>query len=175
MQPYAPFSGVLLLPDRAVFGKVSEVTLGTGEPVAAIRWHPWTARARFDILDASGVDVAQGGREGMFGRRYAVHGRDGQALLALKFSLWGLPGRGEVTLPSGRVLTVRGKLWNRTYSVVDGGGLEVARIVSTGRTFSFRPDSFAFELRSPVFSLVQAVGLAQCLRAAVEAQRQASA
>ena len=79
MQPYAPFSGVLMLPDRAVFGKVSEVTLGTGEPVASIRWHPWTARARFDILDPSGVEVAQGGRDGVFGRRYSVQGRDGQA------------------------------------------------------------------------------------------------
>lgn len=33
----------------------------------------------------------------------------------------------------------------------------------------------AFELQSPALSIVQAVGLAQCMRAAVEAQRSSAA
>jgi hypothetical protein len=37
-----------------------------------------------------------------------------------------------------------------------------------------RQDSLAFELTAPVLSIVQAIGLAQCMRAAVEASRSAA-
>jgi hypothetical protein len=59
--------------------------------------------------------------------------------------------------------------------VVDQAGVPVAQLVTTSRAFSWRPDSLAFELQAPVLSIVQAIGLAQCMRAAVEAQRSASA
>lgn len=68
MDPYAPFTGVLLLPDRAPFDRVSAVTLGSGVPVAMIRWHGWTGRARFDILDPGQQRIlASGARYGIFG------------------------------------------------------------------------------------------------------------
>ena len=50
MNPFAPFTGVLVLPDRTVFGRMSSVTLDTGDPPATIRWRNWTTRSRCDGL-----------------------------------------------------------------------------------------------------------------------------
>jgi hypothetical protein len=55
--------------------------------------------------------------------------------------------------------------------VLDSSGSSVARLVTTSGAFSMRQDSLAFELTAPVLSIVQAIGLAQCMRAAVEASR----
>lgn len=176
MQPFAPFVGVLMLPDRAVFGSTSPVLLGGGEQVASIRWHNWTARARFEILDAAGsYQLASGSRVGFWGRSYQVLGPRQELLLDLKLSGWGTSGRSTITLPDGRVLSAKGNWSSRRFAVVDQAGGPVAHLVTTSSVFSFRPDSLAFELTSPVLSIVQAVGLAQCMRAAVEAQRSSSA
>ena len=176
MEPFAPFTGVLVLPDRAVFGRTSPVTLGTGEPVATIRWHSWTARARFEILDPAGSSLlASGSRVGFWGRSYQVLGPRQEPVLDLKVSGWGLSGRSTVTLPDGRVLNAKGNWSARKFTVVDATGALVARLVTTGSAFSLRPDSLAFELTAPVLSIVQAVGFAQCMRAAAEAQRNSAA
>jgi hypothetical protein len=176
MEPYAPFTGVLALPDRAVFGKASPVSLGTGEPVAVIRWHPWTVRARFEILDAAGsIVLASGSRIGFWGRSYRVVGPRQEPLLDLKVSGWGLAGRSVVTLPGGRTLTAKGNWSARKFTLADETGALVARLLTTSSAFSLRPDSLAFELTTPVLSIVQAVGLAQCMRAAAEAQRESAA
>jgi hypothetical protein len=174
MQPYQPFTGVLLMPDRKVFGTSSPVTLPNGALVALIRWHSWTMRARFEILDPTGsVELAHGARNGHFGRSYRVLAPRGETLLDLKLSLWG-GRRGTVTLPGGRVLSTKGNWSNRRFSIADQAGRPVARILTTSSAFAMRPDSFAFELQLPVLSIAQAVGLAQCMRAAVEAARQAA-
>src|SRR5690349_9170129 len=176
MEPFAPFTGVLVLPDRAVFGRTSPVTLGTGEPVATIRWHSWTARARFEILDPAGTTMlASGSRVGFWGRSYQVLGPRQEPVLDLKVSGWGLSGRSTVTLPGGRTLSAKGNWSARKFTVVDEAGAAVARLVTTSSSFSFRPDSLAFELSAPVLSIVQAVGLAQCMRAAAEAERSSAA
>lgn len=176
MQPYQPFTGVLLMPDRKVFGTTSPVTFPDGTPVAQIRWHNWSMRARFEVLDARGaVELASGCRtRGAFGRAYRVDAARGESLLELKLSAWG-GRRGTVTLPGGHTLTTRGNWSNRKVSVYDRAGRPVARIVRTSPAFAMRPDSYAFEVGVPVLSIVQAVGLAQCLRAAVESARQVAA
>lgn len=175
MHPHAPFSGVLLLPDRALFEQITPVTLGDGRPVASIRWHNWTTRSRFEILDpAAQFELAHGGREGFLWRRYMVHGPRDEFLLDLKLGFWGVGGRSTVTLPDGRVLATKGSWLGRDFSVTDGAGQPVARIVNTSQIFSFRQESLAFELPVPVLSIVQAIGLAQCMRAAIEAQRASS-
>lgn len=172
MEPYTPFTGVILLPDRAPFGSVSPVSLGDGTPVASIRWHNWSMRARFEILDASGARMlATGGTANLWGRRYELQGPGADTLLELKVSLWGLAGRSTVTLPNGRILTAKGNWTSRKFAVSDQAGLPVARIVTTSNVISWRPDSLAFELTAPVLSVVQAIGLAQCVRAAAESQR----
>jgi len=172
MHPYAPFAGVLLLPGRAPFGSTSAVTLADSQPIAQIRWHPWSVAARFDILDAfGGAELAAGGRKGFWGRSYQVTGPGGGMLLDLKLSGWGPNGRSTVTLPGGQTLATKGKWTGRTFEVLDGSGSPVARLATTSGAFSMRQDSLAFELTAPVLSIVQAIGLAQCMRAAVEASR----
>ncbi|GAA5187539.1 hypothetical protein GCM10023322_36130 [Rugosimonospora acidiphila] len=170
MQPYQPFQGVLLMPGRAPFGTVSPVTLPDGLPVAHIRWHNWSMRARFEILDGAGaVELAHGGRQGM--RRYQVLGPREEPLLHLKLGLFSAARRTTVTLPDGRVLSANGNWSGRRFAITDQSGLPVARIATTSGVFALRADSFAFELVAPVLSIVQAVGLAQCMRAAVESAR----
>lgn len=176
MQPYAPFVGVLLLPDRAPFDTTSPVTLSDGQPVASIHWHRWTAKARFEILDAAGgAELARGARQGFFGRRFVVSDPRDQPILTLELGFWGLASRSVVTLGNGQTLSTKGNWTSRKFAVLDAAGQPVAQILNTSKAFSWRPDSLAFELVAPVLSIVQAIGLAQCLRAAVEAQRSAAA
>ncbi|MET8151225.1 hypothetical protein ACIBSW_21085 [Actinoplanes sp. NPDC049668] len=176
MQPFEPFTGVLVLPDRTVFGSTSPVTLEGGDPVATIRWHKWTARARFELLDAAGSTLlASGSRVGFWGRTYQVLGPRQEPVLDLRISGWGLSGRSVITLPGGRVLHAKGNWTARRFAVADEAGAPVARLVTTGSSFSLRPDSFALELTAPVLSIVQGAGLAQCLRAAAEAERDSAA
>ena len=175
MSPYEPFVGVLLLPGRAPFGSTSLVSLPDGQPVAQIHWHKWSMSARFEILDATGVvELAAGGKSSAWGRSYAVTGPGGAALLDLKLSGWGPGGRSTVTLPGGQTLATKGKWTGRKFEVLDDSGGTVARLVTTSGVFSMRQDSLAFEMTTPVLSVVQAIGLAQCMRAAVEASRAAS-
>ncbi|GIH14032.1 hypothetical protein [Rugosimonospora africana] len=173
MQPYQPFTGVLLMPDRKVFGTTSPVMFPNGQPVAQIRWHNWSMRARFEILDPSGaVELANGGRSGGFGRTYRVTAPRGETLLEFKVGWW---GKGTVILPGGQLLTTKGSWTSRKVSVYDQVERPVARIVTTSRAFAVRQDSYAFEVGAPVLSIAQAVGLAQCLRAAAESARQSAA
>jgi hypothetical protein len=172
MDPYAPFTGVLVLPDRAPFGSTSPVSLDDGQPVGCVRWHVWTMRARFDILDPTETaTLASGSRIGFWGRRYELVGPRSEPLLELKLGVFGPTGRNTVTLPDGRTLTVTGTWTHVNFAVADATGARVAQIVNTSRFLSLRPDSLALEVRVPVLSVVQAIGLAQCIRAAVEAQR----
>ena len=130
--------------------------------MASIQWHTWTSRSRFEILDPAGqLELARGGREGFFGRRYLVHGPRDEFLLELKLGFWGVAGQSAVTLPDGRVLTTKGSWLGRDFSVADGAGQPVARIVNTSRIFSFHQESLALELQAPVLSIVQAIGLAR--------------
>jgi hypothetical protein len=176
MELSGPFTGVLVLPDRAPFGTISPVSLGDGRPVASIRWHNWSMRARFEILDAPGTTtLATGGTANLWGRRYRLLGGRSEVLLELKLSPWGPAGRSRITLPDGRLLSAKGNWTSRKFSVVDEAGVPVARLVTTSAPFSWRPDSLAFELQAPVLSIVQAIGLAQCMRAAVEARRRSAA
>jgi hypothetical protein len=173
MNPYEPFTGVLLLPDRTPFGTTSEVTVGDGRPVAAIRWQRFSFGARFEVLDPSGGTVlATGSRASVWGLRYQVLGPRQETLLEMKLSGWGgVNGRTRITAAGGRLLTAKGNWSARRFEVADEHGRPVARLVTTSRFFSLRPDSLAFEPTVPVLSVVQAVGLAQCMRAAVESQR----
>jgi hypothetical protein len=50
----------------------------------------------------------------------------------------------------------------------------VAHLVNTSRVFAMRSDSLAFELTVPALTSLEAIGLAQCVRAAVEAQAASS-
>jgi hypothetical protein len=172
VQPYAPFAGVIVLPDRAPFGTTSPVTLGDGQPVASIRWHNWSMRARFEILDEyAAATLASGSTANAWGRRYRVLGPHSEILLELKLGMWGPSGKSRLLLPDGRILTTVGNWTSRKFSIIDQHGITVARLVTTSPILSVRPDSLAFELATPVLSIVQAIGFAQCMRAAVALAR----
>ncbi|WP_433219542.1 hypothetical protein ACQP00_15525 [Dactylosporangium sp. CS-047395] len=175
MDVFAPYVGTLLLPDKAPFGSESSVTLADGRPVAVIRWHNWSMRARYEILaPGTGAPLAAGHRQGFGGRNYYLTDAQSRALFHLKLGFWG-PNRPSVlTLASGRVLSTRGNWTSRRFSVTDEQQREVARLVNNSPILSMRPDGLAFELQSPVLSIVQAIGLAQSMRAAIEANRSAS-
>ena len=166
----APFVGVLQLPDTSVFGTTSAVTTGDGRPVATIRRRTLTMRNRFEILDATETTLlATGAQAGIWGNKFEVMGPQSQFLLSLKFSGWtGPTGRGVVSLPDGRTLATKGKWTAREFTLTDDAGTPVAQLHTTSRVLSLRPGSLAFEIKAPVLSVVQAIGLAQCIRAAVE-------
>lgn len=177
MNLYEPFTGVLQLPDRAPFGAESPVTVADGPPVALISRHRFSWGAKFDILDpvTRGL-LASGVRAGGWGRRYQVTRPGEQMLLELTLSGWGgVIGKSTVTLPDGRVLKTKGNWSARRFEVADAHGAGVGALVTTSRVFAVRPDSLAFELRTPVLSVIQAIGLAQCMRTAVETQRSSAA
>ena len=171
MHPYEPFVGVLLLPGHAAFARTAPVTLPDGQPVAQIRWPALSMTHRFDILDAFGDAELAVGRKGFWGRSYQITGLDGDVLLGLKPSWWFPIGRSVITLPGGQRLTTKGNWTGRRFKVRDGSGSPVARLATTNRAFSLRQDSVAFEMTAPVLSIVQAVGLAECVRVAVRAQQ----
>jgi len=172
MQPYVPFVGVLLLPDKIVPTGTSPVMLPDGAMVALIRWHAFTTRARFEILDPTGqYEMARGQAEGLARRRYTLYGPSDETLLRVKLSWLGPGGRSRVTMPDGSELTAKGSLLLRRFVVTGADGSVVARITPTKGWWSARQDSYAFELTRPVLSTVQAAGLAQFMRAAERAQR----
>ncbi len=176
MQPHAPFAGVLLLPDRTPFGSESPVTLADGRPVAMIRWHKWTMGSRFDVVDPVGGGLlASGAKSGFWGTKYELRGATGQLILELKFGIAGASGRGTVRLPDGRTLRTKGNWSARQFSVTDDAGNPVGGLTNTSGIFSVRADSLAFELTQPVLSVVEAIGLAQCVRAAAAADNAAAA
>jgi hypothetical protein len=173
MQPYVPFVGVLILPDKIVPVGTSPVALPDGMVIASIRWHAFTTRARFEVLDpAERSELARGQAEGLARRRYALYGPSGDPLLGLKLSWLGTSGRSRVTLPDGAELKAKGSLVFRRFTVDAPDGSLVARIIPTKGWWSVRPDSYALELTRPVLSPVQAIGLVQFLRAAERSQRQ---
>jgi hypothetical protein len=170
------FTGVLLLPSKSVFGSTSEVTLGDGTPVAVIHRKAWSMRPRFEIFDAIGSTLlANGTSSGFWGNRYELLDPRSERLLELRFSGWSGPRRATVTLPDGRELTSSGNWSSRTFAVSDDAGRQVAGLVTTSSAWSWKPDSLAFEITAPVLTLLQAIGMAQTIRTAVEASRAAAA
>jgi hypothetical protein len=170
------FTGVLLLPSKSVFGTTAEVTLGDGRPVAVIHRKAWSARHKFEILDAADATLLATGKEtGFWGNRYELLGPRSEPLLDVKFSSWSGPKRATVTLADGRELTSSGNWSARNFTIADSTGGRVAGLVTTSSMWSWRPDSLAFEITAPVLTLVQAIGMAQCIRAAVEAAHAAAA
>ncbi len=170
------FTGVLLLPSMSVFGATAEVTLGDGTPVAVIHRKAWSARPKFEIFDAADTTLlATGKAVGFWGTRYELLGPRSELLLRVKFGSWGGLKRSTVTLADGRELTTNGNWSARNFTVIDSTGAQVAGLVTTSSMWSWRPDSLAFEITAPALTLLQAIGLAQCIRTAVEASRAAAA
>ncbi len=165
-------TGTLYLPDKAVPSGTSPVMLADGRQIAQVQWHFWTVRSRFEILDPLGSVLAQGGSQGAISRRYPVQTPAGRTLVDIKLGLWRPISGAVITLSNGTVISVkRTSLWSDRNFEFSSGGRPVGRISPTTGVFTFHPDSYAFELSAPVMSALEAIGLAQVLRAVVRASR----
>ena len=173
MSLFAPFAGTLYLPDKEFLAASTPVLLPDGRVIAGIVWHTWTQR--FEVTDPSGAIIAECRPQGVFRRRYTVRTLDGRQVLDLRPGAWRPFNGAELTLASGRPLSIRQvSMWsNRKFEFSSAEGV-VGRILPTTGTFSFRPDSYAFELFQPVMSVLEAVSLAQALRLVARAQRQSA-
>jgi hypothetical protein len=169
-----PFLGTLYLPDKEFLASGSPVLLEDGRAVAAIRWHTWTER--FEVLDPEGNLLAECRPGGVFRRRYPVIARDGRVVIELVPGGWSTYNGADLTLASGRSLAIRRQsMWSeRRFEFHASEGL-AGRILPTTGTFSFRPDSYAFEVLLPVMSALEAISLAQALRLVVQGRRRQAA
>ncbi|MDI1462134.1 hypothetical protein QEZ54_14265 [Catellatospora sp. KI3] len=168
----APFTGQLLLPDKAMTSGTSPVLDTGGQAVAHVQWHVWSLHSRFEILDVRGTVLAAGGTQGWTGRQLTVRTPDGRTVVDVKLGLWRPINGAAITLGNGRTLGVRQtSVWSDRNFEFSVGGRPVGRITPTTGPLSFRPDSYSFVLNSPVMTALEAISLAQALRAAVRAMR----
>jgi hypothetical protein len=167
----APFAGTLFLPDKEFLNTRSPVLLADGQTAAYIQWHTWTQR--FSILDAGGVEVAACHPEGIFRRRYIVRAvPNGRTVVDLKPGAFRPFNAAELTV-AGRPITVRqASIWSDRRFEFFAGERPVGRIQPTTGVFTFRPDSYAFELPAPVMSALEAISLAQTVRTVARGLRQ---
>lgn len=170
----APFTGTLYLPDKEFLVEGSPVMLADGQTVATIRWHTWTQR--FEVFDAAGALVAECRPHGILRRQYPVVTPDGGLVVSIRPGGWRPINGAEGTLGRGGGVSVRQTSgWSvRRFEFADAGG-HVGRITPTTGSFSFRPDSYAFELIRPRLTALEAIGLAQALRLVIRGQRAAAA
>jgi hypothetical protein len=171
----APFTGTIHLPDKKFLEQGSPVLLSTGEQIAAIVWHTWTQR--FEVLDANGAVAATCQPEGVFRRRYPVRMADGRPVVSQRRGAWRPFNGAEVTLGSGRTLTIRQlSMWSdRKFEIYSASEGLVGRIMPTTGAFSFHPDSYSFELARPSMSALEAISLAQSMRLVARRNRQSAA
>ncbi|GIH02210.1 hypothetical protein Rhe02_02770 [Rhizocola hellebori] len=171
MNLHAPFTGTILLPDKAFPTGVSPVHTPDGRVVAQIRWHALSMRGKFEVLDPFGREVASGGSESMTGRKMALRDPRGTSLAALKLSLMWPSGTATLSLPGGTEIGVKKATFSERKFAFTGAAGEVARITPTTGVFSFHPDAYAFEALRPELTVVVAIGIAQCLREATKSTR----
>jgi hypothetical protein len=167
----AEFAGTMYLPDKRFVDQGSPVYLPDGHLIALIGWRTWSGQ--FSILDPSGNAIASGRPRRVFRRRYAVLAFDGSPVLDVHPGALTPLGRTEVTLGSGRQITVRRtSMWSgRRFEFYDANNRLAGRIGPTARPLSLHRDSYAFDLMMPVMSALEAIALAQTLRLMVRAIR----
>lgn len=168
----APYTGVLYMPDKEFMNPNSPVMLPDGQVVAGVGWHTWTQR--FEILDATGGLLAECRPSGFFRKRFTVTAPDGRTIVDVLPGGWRPINGAAITLANGQSLGVQqASMWSdRRFEFSTAQGL-VGRINPTTGTFTFHPDSYAFELFQPVMSALEAICLAQAIRLVVRGMRQA--
>jgi hypothetical protein len=164
MDLHAEFVGTIYLPSKRLVAPGSPVYLPEGQLIALLAWRTWSGR--FSILDPSGNAIASCRPRGVFRRRYPVLAADGSPLLDVRAGAWRPVGGMEVTLASGRRITVRrsGTWSNRRFEFYDADHRLAGRVDPTTRLLSVHPDSYAVELMMPVMSALEAIALAQAVR-----------
>ena len=162
------------MPDKEFMNSRSPVLLADGQTAGYIQWSTWTQR--FSVLDASGAVVAECRPQGIFRRRYVVLALpSGRTLVDLKPGAF-RPFNGAELTVAGHSLRVRQvSMWSDRRFEFYAGERLVGRIQPTTGVFSFRPDSYAFELPGPAMSGLEAICLAQAVRTVARGLRQSQA
>lgn len=170
-----PFLGVLWFPGKLVPHGISPVFADDRTTVAQLRWH-LSIRGAFEILDAGGTTVVARGRAAGFRlRRYSVNRvPDGAPVVTMQTPLFSpMPNNVRAQFATGRTYRVQG-LDDRQQSGLYDGSTEVG-LMGPGSTDwlaqLIQTDAVRFELRAPVLTMLEAIGIAQCIRAASRRQR----
>ncbi|MFI7545435.1 hypothetical protein [Actinoplanes sp. NPDC049599] len=160
---HTPFTGLLLLPLTSPLRRTVTVTFPDGSPVAVIGRKFVSDRHRFRILDATATTLLATGAATSFDNdQYRLLGPRSEPILDLAIDYSGRR-RSTVTLADGRTFTTDGNASATDYTVVDSAGCLVARLVTVGDAWSMRSPDLTLEVGVPAVSLLQAIGLAQCL------------
>jgi ketosteroid isomerase-like protein len=158
----SPYVGVVEMPDRIVPSGTSPVMTADGTAIAQLRRHV-SLRQRFEVLDMTGAgELCRGRCEGFRLRRYAVRTAAGAELATLQLALFApLPNKMRAVLPNGRSYEVLGLVPTTIYD----GDREILILDRPEKHRTFHLYDLRMEVRAPVFTLLQAVSLAQCIRA----------
>ncbi|MEU4772636.1 hypothetical protein [Micromonospora sp. NPDC023644] len=165
------FTGLLLLPLTSPLRRTVTVTFHDRTPAAVIRRRFVSKRRRFEIRDAAAATLLATGATTSFANdHYELRGPRSEFILSFMIDYEGRR-RGTVTLADGRTLTTVGNRSARDFTITDQSGGPVAMLVTTSSAWSMRSADLALEVRAPVMSLLQAIGMAQCLLTAVGSPR----
>lgn len=162
------------MPDKEFLNSRSPVLLADGRTAGYIQWSTWTQR--FSVLDASGEVVAECRPQGVFRRRYIVLAvPSGRTLVDLKPGAFRPFNGAELTVAGHPIRVRQVSMWSDRRFEFYAGERLVGRIQPTTGVFSFRPDSYAFEVPVAGFSGLEAISLAQAVRTVARGLRQAHA
>jgi hypothetical protein len=170
----APFSGTLFMPDKEFLNSRSPALLADGSVAGYIQWSTWTQR--FSVLDSAGNVAAECRPQGIFRRRFTVLAvPGGRVIIDLRPGAF-RPFNGAALTVAGHPMQVRQvSMWSDRRFEFYAGSRLVGRIQPTTGAFSFRPDSYAFDLPEAVLSGLEAISLAQAVRNVARGLRQSHA
>lgn len=144
------------------------VTEPSGAPVAWLQVSSWTG-ASFSATTASGEPLCTGRRTGFFSVTWEAVDPGGRVLGSVRSAFWG--NSKVVTLADGRTLTLRGQLFGRDWSLIDGSGRDVLSSTPTSSGWSFRPDAWLVRCHDLSLSLAEVVAVVQLNRMMVKSSR----
>jgi hypothetical protein len=165
------FIGRLLLPLLSPLRRTATVTLEHGAPVAVLRRKFVSQRHEFEVLDAGATTLLATGAATSFANdHHRLVGPRAELILEYLIDYAGRR-RGTVTLPDGRVFTTAGDRTGRHFVITDRSGGPVGRLITTSSAWSMRSAYLMLEVGVPVLTLLEALGLAQCLLTVVNSRR----
>jgi hypothetical protein len=128
-------------------------------------------RRTFEILDATTTTLLAAGAATSFANdHYRLLGPRSELILEYMIDYAGRR-QGTVTFAGGRVFTTSGNWSAQDFAIADDAGAPVARLVTTSSAWSMRSADLTLDVSAPVMSLIQAVGMAQCLLTVVGSPR----
>ena len=148
------------------------VTEPSGATVAWIRTKVFTA-VSFEATTAGGEPLCSGRRAGFLSSRWEATDPGGRLVASVRNSFTGT--RKTVTLPDGRELALRGRMFTRDWALLDAQGRDVLSSTPSTGTWSFHPDAWVVRSHDATLDLAQVVGIVQLNRLMVKGGRSSTA